>query len=163
MPRPKYPHLLPEDAAVWDTFHEQLGPVYEKFEYDVQVGGGRPAPDAEMPGIRKMADDLSRRRIDVVGFQSDALTIFEVTHTVGFTAIGQYLAYPALYQLTLEPNLPLKAALVTSRIETDLPEILLAFGIVTYVCNPQTRSVLTLNTLFDLGRDIPGPGITEAP
>lgn len=157
MSKPVYPHLLPEDVKTWHVFHELQRQNYDHFDYDIPVGQGRPVSSDTPENIAKMASFLSRRRIDVVGYQPDRLSIFEVTHTLGFTAMGQWLAYPALYQLTFEPSLPISAAIVTQRIETDLPPVLYAYEIEVWVVDPETGQMSTLAALIDSGATIPQP------
>ncbi len=94
----QFPHLLPDDIVVWQRFLEHFGHLYSTFDYDVRVGQGRPAPDQPMEGIRKMALDLSQRRIDAVGHQPSGPTVIEITTGIGFKAIGQIQVYPRLYR-----------------------------------------------------------------
>lgn len=93
-----YPHLLPDDIAVWQRFLHHYGHLYTHFDYDVRVGRGRPQPQQELAGIRKMAIDLSQRRIDAVGHAANRVCIIEVTTGIGFKAIGQIQVYPKLYR-----------------------------------------------------------------
>ena len=126
---PRYPHLLPEDARVWDRF--LLGHPYDsnQYEYDVQVGRGRPYPGAATPAIHKMALDLSRRRIDVVGHTPTCTRIYEVTRQAGLTAIGQLIAYPILYAKTYNPPGPCVPVLVCEELQSDIETVLLALNI----------------------------------
>jgi hypothetical protein len=133
---PRYPHLLPEDALVWDRF--LLGHPFDSnsFEYDVQVGRGRPYPGPASPGIHKMALDLSRRRIDVVGHTPTCTKIYEVTRQAGLTAVGQLIAYPILYAKTYDPPGPCRPVLVCEELQSDIETVLLALRIEYHTLGP---------------------------
>ena len=83
-----------------------------------------------------MALDLSMRRIDAIGYTPDHIYIFEVARTLGFTAIGQYFAYPILYTLSYRPRLPIQTVLITAEIQTDIIPVLRYYRVPTYLINP---------------------------
>ena len=119
-----YPHLLSKDILVWERYLELFKNLFTSIEYDIRVGRGRPA-DAGMPvNIRKMAMDLSQRRIDAVGFTVDRIFIIEITTRASTKAIGQLMMYPTLYQQTFHPALPLHPLLVCSSLESDVQPVL---------------------------------------
>jgi len=116
----KFPHLLPPDTPCWQRFLAAHQSEYLSFDYDVRVGFGRPVGDEFDDAMKKMAIDLSQRRIDAVGFKDDQIEIFEVTRLAGLKAIGQLITYPILYRMTYHPTLPLIPHLITEQIDTDL-------------------------------------------
>lgn len=116
----KYPHLLPDDVKVWEQFLLDLPDLFQVLDYDVRVGDGRPMPDLPTPKLRRMATDLSQRRIDVVGHQDNTRTIIEVTHTAGLKAIGQMTAYPTLYRAKYPGSYRIKSLLVAGALESDI-------------------------------------------
>lgn len=128
-----FPHLLPDDIEIWQQFLDKFGKDYIKFDYDVRVGDGRPTNETLPDNIRKMAKDLSQRRIDAVGHKADALDIIEITKSAGFTAIGQLETYPLLYRQRFSPDKRLVPVLVAGRIQSDIKPILIKKGIRTHV------------------------------
>ena len=127
-----YPHLLPADIELWEDFLKLHGDQFLRFDYDVRVGNGR-EPDGDFPdNIRKMALDLSQRRIDVVGYTDSAIHIIEVTVSGGLKAIGQLEAYPILYTEKFNPTQKLAPLLVARVIEPDI-EIILNKKRINYV------------------------------
>lgn len=123
MGRP-YAHLLPPDVQVWERYLTAFRHRYSHFEYDIRVGLGRdPGPNFD-PTMRSMALDLSLRRIDAIGFTPERITIIEITHSAGMTALGQLRAYPTLYRLTYMPDLPLSTLLVAAQLQSDIQVIL---------------------------------------
>lgn len=121
----RFPHLLKEDIELWEQFLDSPHNLYDHFDYDIQVGDGRDPGQQYPEHIRDMALNISRRRIDAVGIQPDALTIIEISISAGLTQLGQLLAYPCLYQITYSPNLPLKRLLIAQSIQTDIEPVLL--------------------------------------
>lgn len=119
-----FPHLLPDDIPVWERFLATFPDRYDRIEYDVRVGKGRPAPPDFEPNIKKMALDLTRRRIDAVGFTNRRIDIIEITRLVDIKTIGQLFTYPALYSQTFNPTLPLQTVLVAEELHTSIDVIL---------------------------------------
>ncbi len=119
-----FPHLLKEDIEVWERFLRHSANIYSRFDYDIQVGEGRD-PGTDFPkNIRAMALNISRRRIDAIGYTPTAITIIEISIDAGLTQLGQLLAYPCLYKLTYSPHLPIKRLLVAASIQTDIEPVL---------------------------------------
>ncbi len=124
-----YPHLMPDDIDVWERFLDHFGDLYTHFDYDVRVGIGRPADAAEPTGIRKMALDLSQRRIDAVGHTPQASTVIEITTGIGFKAIGQIQVYPRLYRQTFNITIPIHSLIVGAFLQDDIEGPLVQLGI----------------------------------
>lgn len=115
-----YPHLLPDSIIIWERWLKEYQSFFTRFDYDVRVGQGRdPGPDFE-DNIRKDGLDLSKRRIDAVGFTPNHITIIEITPIAGIKCIGQVFAYPILYQETFNPTLPLRTLIVAETLGTDV-------------------------------------------
>jgi len=125
----QFPHLLPVDIEVWKRFLAKFGDLYTHFDYDIRVGEGRPAPEDNHRVIKKMALDLSKRRIDAVGWQPEGPTIIELTTGIGFTALGQIQIYPILYQRTFPSPKRVRVLLVGSHLEDDMEAALRQTGI----------------------------------
>lgn len=121
--RRRFPHLLKEDALVWQRYLSAESQKYSSIDYDVRVGLGRDPGPRFKSTLRSMAVDLSMRRIDAVGYNSTGIVIIEVTRSAGITAVGQLLAYPILYQQTYFPDRPLSVLLVAEEIQTDLEPV----------------------------------------
>lgn len=116
----KYPHLLPDDVVVWEQFLKAHPNLFHTLDYDVRIGVGRPRPDLPDANLRKMATDLSQRRIDVVGHQDEIRTIIEITHSAGLKALGQLHAYPILYAQTYPGQYRLRTLLVAGALQSDM-------------------------------------------
>jgi hypothetical protein len=124
----KYPHLLPIDGQLWNEYRERFQPQHSDYFYDVAVGEGRdPGPDYA-DRLRMMGIRLSRRRIDVVGINSDRLDIFEITQSAGLKAAGQALTYPELLRHTWQTSLPIKMIVICRTVQTDMSGIFELYG-----------------------------------
>lgn len=123
MPR-RFPHLLKEDIELWEQFLDSPHNIYNRYNYDIQVGFGRdPGPNFPI-NIREMALNISRRRIDAIGFTNNAITIIEISVFAGLTQLGQLMAYPTLYETTYKITLPIKRLLIARAIQTDIEPVL---------------------------------------
>lgn len=119
MPKP-YPHLLPDDVAVWERYLKEYGEIYSQILYDLRVGTGRNPGPQDLPQLQDMAVDLTQRRIDAVAVTDDAIHLIEITHTIGLKALGQYIAYPCLYIATFHPPQPIIPIIVGAQFQTDI-------------------------------------------
>ena len=120
----KYPHLLPDDIAIWERFLSAYEKRFNSFDYDVRVGLGRPADTSLPENIQKAAIALSQKRIDVVGHTDDAIMCIEITGHAGLKAIGQLVAYPLLYAETFKPTKPVLPLLVCAQLHPDVKPVL---------------------------------------
>jgi len=125
----RYPHLLDQDAPILTAYLRENGRRYTQVDFDVRIGTGRdPGPDYP-DNIRKMALDLSRRRIDALGRSPQSVDIIEVTTHAGTTTLGQLHAYAILYARDHRPTIPVKMILAAATIQTDLHAAFIAAGV----------------------------------
>jgi len=125
----RYPHMLDQDAPVLTAFLKENGARYTSVQFDVRIGSGRdPGPDFE-DNIRQMGLDLSRRRIDALGIKPSGIDIIEVTNAAGVTALGQLLAYRALYALQNQTTTIPTPILVARTMQTDMDRPYKASGV----------------------------------
>ena len=134
----KYPHLLPPDVPVWERFLAERATRYSTIDYDIRVGRGRPAEDHHTDNMKKMALDLSMRRIDAVAETDDYIDIIEVTNLADLKAIGQLIAYPILYIQSFNPSKPVRSLLVAARLNTDIRPVLISHNLKFYLTGEVT-------------------------
>lgn len=116
----KYPHMFPLDIAIWERFLDIFGSTFSGFDYDVKVGSGTEPVEGLGDIYARMQSILSKYRIDVVGYKSDSVWIFETKPEAGTVAVGQIVTYTNLYKRDLHPTLPIVGAIVTDR---ELPDM----------------------------------------
>uniref|UniRef100_A0A6H2A1H4 PD-(D/E)XK nuclease superfamily protein n=1 Tax=viral metagenome TaxID=1070528 RepID=A0A6H2A1H4_9ZZZZ len=122
-PVPKYPHMLPVEAELWDRLLKIRRPPFIKLEYDVHVGELVEEPPGLPDYLKGMLQAVYRKRIDVVAYDSDCIYVVEVKPRAGLSAIGQVMAYKLLYQDEFKPMLPVEMRIVCERIATDIPRL----------------------------------------
>lgn len=129
----KYPHMFPEDIAIWERFLEDFASTYKGFDYDVKVGTGIPPHRYITPNYNHMTDILSKYRIDAVGYKDSLIEIIEVKPMASTTAIGQVVTYLELYKRDFNPSLPVKGVIVTDWYIEDIDDLTNRLGIDYYV------------------------------
>ena len=120
-----YPHLLQPDIELWERFLKLHESEYQYFDYDVRIGKGRPAEDLHNDNIKKMALDLSMRRIDAIGYKSNEIQIIEITCFADLKSLGQLLLYPQLYKETFNPKLTVTTLLLAEKLGSDIEPVLI--------------------------------------
>lgn len=131
-PQP-FPHLLPAEGIIWYKFLKQHGAEWDRFEYDLRLGDGRPVDPAHPDYIQAMAAQLSKKRVDAVGYRGSWPTIFEVSPRGARTVVGALELYAWLYHKTFpEQGVPERAAVV-GRIDPDVLAYFRAKGDRVYV------------------------------
>lgn len=135
MPHP-FPHLLPAEAIIWTRFMAKHGHQWDRWEYDVRVGEGRPVDESWPPEIQRMARHLTLKRIDAIGWREGSPTLFEVTPRAGRATLGAIWMYAELFQRK-RPDLEAPAtAVVTVRVDPDVLATLERDGTAVYLMPP---------------------------
>lgn len=120
--RNHYPHLMPEDVAVWERFIEAFPDMYENCQYDVLVGT---VPDFvtenEDEAMRKQGN-LYQKKIDVVGLIADQIDIIELKPRCTMSTIGQVKGYKHLYMRDYTPPVEPKAIVICGDTTPDVAE-----------------------------------------
>lgn len=108
-----YPHLGPEDAAIWDRFIAANPARFERVWYDFRVGDEPDVPEESPAGLRQCWWDLSYWRIDVVAEDAEAIYIIEIKPRANAKALGQAEGYADVYEEDEQPAKPVKAVVLT--------------------------------------------------
>lgn len=106
---------------------------YDRFDYDIRVGQGRPIDPEWPPYIQEMARHLSLKRIDAVGFKAGAPTIFEVSPRGSRTVYGALQLYGRLYPLAFPTQPAPRLAAVVGRADPDVLAVMREDGITVFV------------------------------
>lgn len=125
--------MAPADIPLWEAFLRQYGANYDRFVYDTQVGEGTPPPPDIPEFAKKDWQDLTKKRIDAIGFKSTAVEIFEVKPRAGLTALGQLLGYKQLYTQSFPISGPITISLITSMLTPDERSVYDRYNIKTYI------------------------------
>ena len=115
----RYPHMSAEEGIIWGRFLTTYGKDYKRFDYDLRIGKGL-TPEEDLPQIYKQDyADLTKKRVDAVGYNNHDATIFEVKQRATITAIGQILAYTDLFKQSYQQYSVKEKIIVCERV---LPE-----------------------------------------
>lgn len=129
----RYPHMYKAETDIWRKWLKVHGREYKRFDYDVHVGVPWPEHLVLSEEWRRGAEAVYLKRIDVVGLQTDTVTIFEVKPHAGLGALGQIIGYLAMYEEKFAPKEELRGAIVTELIDPGIKKILEEHGIDLYV------------------------------
>lgn len=118
-----YPHMGPEDAAIWVRFIKAFPDAYDECQYDVKVGK---IPDMVLespdPAIRGQAP-LYQRKIDVVGWRDGKPEVIELKPAASASAIGQVSGYSYLYARDINDGVKPAALIITDRLLPEMEEL----------------------------------------
>lgn len=97
MIRTHYPHMLKEDNAVWSKFLDRNFERLQEVWYDVRVGQAVNMDDSATEMEKRIARGLTRKRIDVVGWDGGSYWVIEVKPYASMGAIGQVISYARMF------------------------------------------------------------------
>ena len=132
----RFTHMMPGDVPLWQRFLAQHGEYFDRFEYDVHVGQGVDISPAWPEEIVRVALALTRKRIDAVGYRGSEVWLFEVKPDAGLSALGQILAYKALWERGRGKAASMYLAIVTDRVNPDEAYLFDTHGIRVYIVTP---------------------------
>lgn len=129
----KYPHMKPEDVAVWERFVASNPTFLDTVDYDVKCGTGAEVNPDHPPEIQRDHTVLTQKKIDVVGYAADRVYIIEVGPVADMRKLGQILTYAHLWQID-HPEVanPIPMVLCGS-IERELDALFEKNGVMTEV------------------------------
>lgn len=121
---PKYPHLAPQDVAVWELFITQNPQAYTSVDYDFRVGRGALAPLGTPDNLVRDLTSLTQKRIDAVGWHPDgSVDIIEVKPRANLAAIGEVISYNLLFVLDTK-NPPVRTRrIIAKQSDPDVEDI----------------------------------------
>lgn len=125
----KFPHMKPEDVAVWLRFIKLKPDYFERVDYDVAVGKGAPQNPNHPANIQKDGKILTQKKIDVVGYISNTVTVVEVGPIADMRKLGQILTYHALYNADHPEHLVVSKMIVCGEIERELDDLFRENGV----------------------------------
>ncbi len=125
----KYPHMRPEDVAVWERFIEKNPLYFDRVDYDVPCGKGEPQ-DASLPeNIQRDGTILTQKKIDAVAYKLNEPYVIEIGPIANMRKLGQILTYRMLYTADHPDETKLHAMVICGDIERELEEIYTRNGI----------------------------------
>lgn len=114
---------MTEDTAVWTRFLETDGWRLRRVWYDVRVGQSVLGNVEVSPRERRIAEGLTRKRIDVVAQVGAGFWVIEVKPFANMKALGQALTYSRLFEKEYTVSGEVIPVIVCNEYDVDiLPE-----------------------------------------
>jgi len=132
----RYPHMRPEDVAIWELFIEQNPNFYETVDYDFRLGDGVLPADQVKDNFDKNKHELSQKRADVIGYHNGSIDIIEIKPRAGASALGQILVYLKLFETQHEGAQALTPVVITDTLQPDMLDIYASHNILVHEINP---------------------------
>lgn len=127
--RHKYPHLIGEDTEVWNRFILKYPKKFDTVDYDVKVGRGADTTPIEEQTSKDYWANLTKKRIDVIGYKNNFVTIVEVKKRASLFTLGQILGYRYLYLKEFPELHVVKTLILCDTISQDDKDVLFNYGI----------------------------------
>jgi len=115
-----YPHLRSREIELWQRFLQTHPGRFSEMEYDVRVGEGIQIPGSPPLALNRMAEALTKQRIDVVDRSGGQTTLVEIAPSAGTDSLGQLLVYRQLWKEEHPGEPDPKLVLIT---DIDRPDI----------------------------------------
>jgi hypothetical protein len=116
----KYPHMMPEDTAIWTAFLEGGKHIPDVVWYDVKVGQAIRLSKGEPPWMQKYVDYSTRKRIDVVARVGLDYWVIECKPGAGHAALGQVIHYARAWMREYEHQGEVVPVIITDVMDPDL-------------------------------------------
>ena len=117
---PHYPHLLADDTEVWTKYLEAPIRDMKRVWYDLHVGApvqlGTGADDMD----RRIADGVTKKRIDVVAAVGGGYWVIELKWVGNMHALGQALAYSRLFRIEFNIYEEVWPVVICDELDPDL-------------------------------------------
>lgn len=116
----KYPHMMPDDIAVWSEYLK--APVVRILEvwYDVHVGNGLEGVASDDVIGSRISRGIYRKRIDAVCRVPGGYWVVEVKPVGSMTALGQAISYAELFARDYFVKGAIIPIVVCSEVDNDL-------------------------------------------
>ncbi len=125
----KYPHMKPQDVAVWERFIARYPDFFERVDYDVCVGTGAPFETHMCEKENCECAKLYQKKIDVVAYRDYTRYILEIKPVANMRGLGQAIAYGKLYRDSFTTSDNIVLGIIAEKMENDLEEVFDAQGV----------------------------------
>ena len=120
--RARYPHMRASESEVWRAFLQQTELELTAVTYDLHLGIGIPPIPGESPGITRLKEAVTRKRVDAVAETAEDIWIMEIKERIGLSTLGQLLTYFDLYTQEYPQEKAVMLGAIGWRIEPDIQE-----------------------------------------
>lgn len=125
----KYPHMLEEDTEIWRRFITLGDYVPDVVWYDVRVGSSVHLDKDQPEWMIRMADKLTRKRIDVVGKVGSSFWVIELKPIASYDCFGQVIYYAYDFQREYVSTADVVPVIITDFADPDILPICSVVGV----------------------------------
>jgi hypothetical protein len=122
----------PEDVRVWTRYLQQRASSLEEVWYDLHVGTPMSVPAGMDESMQRVADAVSRKRIDVVARVGTGFWIIEVKPVCNTEALGQAINYVTLFRKEYPGPEALIPVVVCEQVEVDVIDTSDLLGVLVF-------------------------------
>ena len=131
--RMQFPERTHRESALIRDFLTRHIHEYDNYQFSVRVGQGLTPDPSHLPGVQDNTRHSTKKRIDIVAWNGEQATIFEVKFRANPAAIGQLATYRHLWMEehpnAREPEL----AVIARYTDPDTQRVYDAAGITLYL------------------------------
>jgi hypothetical protein len=113
-------HMSKGDAYLWSKFLNKYPDYFSNIRYDVRVGKSVKLKQDDPEWLKKSADSLSRKRIDIVANRDKITFVIEVRVRAKSNVVGELINYVQLYKMYYPYTNTVSPLLITDAVEADL-------------------------------------------
>lgn len=121
--------MLPPDVPLWHLFLDRFAWKFERFFYNVRVGGPDISKIKGDAALAKMWYANTAKRIDAIGETKKDLWIIEVASSPYLRAVGQCLSYKFLWELDPKIEKQARMVLLCYFLDADLKAVLKHYAV----------------------------------
>ena len=125
----RYPHMSPEDTAVWESYLVGNRPDLGSVSYDLTLGDGARLYPGDDENHASHWARLVRKRVDAVVTYDDSVWVVEVKPIAGMSALGQVLSYSHLFEAEYGSELLVIPVIVAHFLDWDLVPLFEDLGV----------------------------------
>lgn len=115
-----YPHMKPNDIAIWERFIKTYPTMYEKCQYDFAIGEIPPfIQNASSVEGQKMAE-LYKLKIDVIGWNKGVIDLIEIKPAASASTIGQVIGYKHIYEREFFSQARVRPVIITDELRPNM-------------------------------------------
>jgi len=122
--------MMPEDSIIWTRFLKNADVLIDEVWYDVHVGHAVEVESGQPEWLKRMADYVTRKRIDVVARRGNDYWIIEAKPKAGVVALGQALYYSQAFRAEYKPVGNVIPTVVTDVTDQDVLSVFNLYGVV---------------------------------
>jgi hypothetical protein len=115
----KHPQVVGEDTEVWNRFVLNFPDRFDTVDYDVPVGEVSKTYYYPDEISHEHWKNLTKKRIDVIGYKNNSATIIEVNKKVSLSTLGHIIVYRSLYRFEHPEIYHIKVLIICSTISHD--------------------------------------------